>query len=453
MVPAAIGGRPQWSQCRLSPLWTGAVYPRRPPSTFRFTPPLPGDPVAAEPRRCWQNQRAAFAGEKSPSGLEPKQQALLSGLGISLGGIVTDGAVFVSARRGSARAFRLGGKIPAADYPKLLLRKAVLSVRRNTLLLGQSKFRVRQSWSGGEARATLCSVVSAVYARCGVPAACCRHWSCTAVDEIASDDRRPWDCARYRGAGQVVVGSCDQLDQLEAEIERVVGHRGEPQFPKQLAELLFEKLGLPPVKKTKGKTGLSVDAEVLEALAARISRRTADSGIPQLTKAQGTLHRRAAAFGQQDKRGDCTRRYQQVVAATGRLSSTDPDLQNIPVRSELGQKIRAAFVAAPGHLLIAADYSQIELRVRGASRRRTRCLSTVPFGEDVHTRTAIENVRPRGRQTPRQATAAKMINYGIVYGLTDYGLATRAAASNASWPKRYIRRIFRALSRGSQLHG
>ncbi|HNN98278.1 MAG TPA: DNA polymerase, partial [Pseudomonadota bacterium] len=104
---------------------------------------------------------------------------------------------------------------------------------------------------------------------------------------------------------------------------------------------------------------------------------------------------------------------------------TDPNLQNIPIRSELGQQIRAAFVAAPGHVLIAADYSQIELRVLAHLSQDPLLVDSFRSGEDVHTRTAIEMFGPEEGKQSDKRRAAKMINYGIVYGLTDYGLATR----------------------------
>ena len=133
--------------------------------------------------------------------------------------------------------------------------------------------------------------------------------------------------------------------------------------------------------------------------------------------------------------------YQQVVAATGRLSSTEPNLQNIPIRTELGQQIRRAFVAPPGAVLIAADYSQIELRVLAHLSGDKLLVDSFRAGEDVHTRTAIEMFGPEAGKLPDRRRAAKMINYGIVYGLTDYGLATRLGIERTV-AKQYIKEYF-----------
>ena len=137
-----------------------------------------------------------------------------------------------------------------------------------------------------------------------------------------------------------------------------------------------------------------------------------------------------------------------MVAATGRLSSIDPNLQNIPVRSGLGKEIRRAFIAPASYRLIAADYSQIELRILAHLSRDRLLIDSFQSGEDVHTRTAIEMFGPETGRSDDMRRAAKMINYGIIYGLSDYGLATRLGIER-SVAKQYIREYF-ARYRGVQ---
>lgn len=240
-----------------------------------------------------------------------------------------------------------------------------------------------------------------------------------------------------------------RLAALESEITREAGGVSvNLNSPRQLAELLFEKLGLDPVKKTKGKTAQSVDAEVLEHLAADhpIARHILEHR--SLSKLKGTY---LDAFPGliNPRTGRLHTAYQQVVAATGRLSSTEPNLQNIPVRSEMGAKIRRAFIAPPGHLLIAADYSQIELRVLAHLSGDPLLTESFQKGEDVHTRTALEMFGPVEGAKPDRRRAAKMINYGIVYGLTDYGLATRLGIERRL-AKEYIEEYFARYRRVKQ---
>ena len=133
--------------------------------------------------------------------------------------------------------------------------------------------------------------------------------------------------------------------------------------------------------------------------------------------------------------------YNQVVAATGRLSSTEPNLQNVPIRTELGRQIRRAFVAAPGFVLITADYSQIELRVMAHLSKDPLLVQSFLSGADVHERTAMEMFGAEEGRKPELRRVAKMINYGIVYGLTDYGLAVRLSIDRKV-AKKYITEYF-----------
>src|SRR5256714_2756217 len=192
--------------------------------------------------------------------------------------------------------------------------------------------------------------------------------------------------------------------------------------PKQLEEVLFGKLGLS--RKRRGKTGYPTDARVLQAI------RDEHPVIPkierwrELTKlAQTYLDALPEMLGD-DGRLHTT--FNQTAATTGRLSSNNPNLQNIPTRTELGREIRSCFVAESGRLLVSADYSQVELRLLAHIAGEDALKEIFRKGEDVHTATAIRvfNVTP-DQIDPGMRSKSKMINYGIVYGLSAYGMADR----------------------------
>jgi DNA polymerase I len=203
---------------------------------------------------------------------------------------------------------------------------------------------------------------------------------------------------------------------LLAEEEFVIGS------PQQLGEILFVKLGLS--RKRRGKTGFSTDARVLQAIreehriVPKIERwrelstliKTYLDVLPQLVDGESRIHTT----------------FLQAVAQTGRLSSTNPNLQNVPIRTPLGREIRGCFEAAPGNLLISADYSQIELRVLANVAQEPALMEIFAAQEDVHTATAsrVFDVTPQ-QIDHGMRSKAKMINYGIVYGLSDFGLADR----------------------------
>ncbi len=208
-----------------------------------------------------------------------------------------------------------------------------------------------------------------------------------------------------------------------------------PDSPKQLAGVLFNPvddlsapgLGLKVIK--KGKTGPSTDMEVLGKLA---DNPEVETPVPsliveyrQLTKLVGTY---LAALKEyiNPETGRIHASFNQTVAATGRLSSSDPNLQNIPIRTEVGRQIRKAFVASPGHKLITADYSQIELRILAHLSKDTALVDAFNAGEDIHRTVAAEvyNVAVED-VTGEQRSNAKMVNFGIVYGITAFGLARR----------------------------
>ncbi|MDX6670826.1 MAG: polymerase [Solirubrobacteraceae bacterium] len=211
--------------------------------------------------------------------------------------------------------------------------------------------------------------------------------------------------------------------ELEREIHALAGEEFTIGSPQQLAEVLFVKLGLS--RKRRGKTGYSTDARVLQAI------RDEHEIIPkierwrELTKLESTyLEALPALIDERDGRLHTT--FNQTATTTGRLSSTDPNLQNIPIRTELGREIRACFVAEPGNVLVSADYSQVELRVLAHIAGEQALRDIFARGEDVHTATAGEILGLAPDEVDAGARSkAKMINYGIVYGLSGFGLADR----------------------------
>jgi DNA polymerase-1 len=232
-----------------------------------------------------------------------------------------------------------------------------------------------------------------------------------------------------------------EMTRLSSEIHALAGKPFNINSPQQLGKVLFEDLGLPtPFKYGKGKT-ISTAADVLEGLAAdhEIARKVLD--YRQLSKLKGTyVDALPALIHPRTERLHTS--FNQIGAATGRLSSSNPNLQNIPIRSELGREIRAAFVPEPGWKLIVADYSQIELRLLAHMSHDAVLLEAFRSGEDIHTRTAAEvfHTMP-GMVTPDMRRGAKAVNFGIVYGQTPFGLATQLGIDRKE-AEQYIRRYF-----------
>ena len=189
---------------------------------------------------------------------------------------------------------------------------------------------------------------------------------------------------------------------------------------KQLGELLFVKLGLPPVKKTK--TGYSTNADVLEKLKSKHPIIPAIMDYRMLTKLKSTYADGLLKVIDDDGRIRTT--FQNLVTATGRLSSTEPNLQNIPVRTDLGAEIRKMFIPKPGYVLVDADYSQIELRVLAHIAKDEVMQEAFRGGMDIHTVTASQVFGvPAESVTPLQRRHAKAVNFGIVYGISEFSLA------------------------------
>ena len=213
-----------------------------------------------------------------------------------------------------------------------------------------------------------------------------------------------------------------EADALEREIYELAGEEFTLGSPKQLEEILFGKLGLS--RKRRGKTGYSTDARVLQAIRGEHPIIAKIERWRELTKLAQTYLDALPALIAQDGRIHTT--FNQTAATTGRLSSNNPNLQNIPIRTPLGREIRACFVAEPGNLLVSADYSQVELRLLAHIAREDVLKEIFRRGEDVHTATAcrVFGVEP-DQIDPGMRSKAKMINYGIVYGLSAYGMADR----------------------------
>ena len=212
-----------------------------------------------------------------------------------------------------------------------------------------------------------------------------------------------------------------QIEAIRQRIGDEVGHEVNLDSPIQLQKVLFEERGLPPLRKTK--TGFSTDARVLEELSVLdpIVKEIIEYRI--LTKLKSTyLDALPALVNRSTKRLHTV--FHQTVAQTGRLSSSDPNLQNIPIRSEHGRRIREAFVAPPGRRLVALDYSQIELRVLAHLSGDPNLRSAFIEDVDVHRRTAAEVFEvPEDQVTPEQRRIAKAVNFGVIYGQTAFGLA------------------------------
>ena len=231
-----------------------------------------------------------------------------------------------------------------------------------------------------------------------------------------------------------------RLLELEQQAHELAGQPFNVNSPKQLAEILFDKLGLPIKKKTPSGTP-STDEEVLSELALDYPLPKLLLESRQLAKLKGTYTDKLPKMVNAQT-GRVHTSYAQAVAVTGRLASSDPNLQNIPVRTAEGRRIRAAFIAPPGARIVSADYSQIELRIMAHLSEDAGLTEAFAHGEDVHRATAAEifGVTPL-EVGPDQRRVAKVINFGLIYGMSAFGLARqldleRAAAQN------YIERYF-----------
>jgi DNA polymerase-1 len=232
-----------------------------------------------------------------------------------------------------------------------------------------------------------------------------------------------------------------QLADLEKRIYAEAGTEFNINSPQQLAHILFEKLNYPVIKKTKGTKAYSTSVDVLQELASH------GFAVPQLILQHRELHKLKSTYVDAlpqlvGKDGRVHTSFNQAVAATGRLSSSDPNLQNIPIRTELGREIRKAFVANDGNVLMAADYSQVELRILAHITQDESLIETFRKGTDIHRATAskIFNV-PESEVTIDQRRAMKTINFGVLYGMSAFRLSNELNISGAQ-AKEFIEAYF-----------
>ncbi|HVR40876.1 MAG TPA: DNA polymerase, partial [Thermoanaerobaculia bacterium] len=229
---------------------------------------------------------------------------------------------------------------------------------------------------------------------------------------------------------------------LERDIYKEAGNEFNINSPQQLGHILFEKLNYPVIKKTKTK-GFSTSQDVLEELAEH------GFAVPKLILSHRELHKLKSTYIDalpqivgSDGRVHTT--FNQAVAATGRLSSSDPNLQNIPIRTQTGREIRRAFIAADGNVLLSADYSQVELRILAHMSQDESLIDTFRRGADIHRATASKMFNiPEEELTAEQRRGAKVINFGVLYGMSAFRLSNELNISTAQakdWIEAYFAR-------------
>lgn len=253
------------------------------------------------------------------------------------------------------------------------------------------------------------------------------------------------DVQALKGLSQELEG---ELDRMMETIGRLAGGEFNINSPKQLATVLFEKLGLKPIRKTK--TGYSTDEDTLTQLAAQHELPAQILNYRSLSKLKSTyVDALPELIDPVTKRLHTS--LNQTVAATGRLSSTDPNLQNIPVKGEYGLRIREAFIAPTGHALLCADYSQIEPRILAHLSQDARLVQVFAEGEDIHMATAMEIFGlPASDITREMRRAAKTVVFGIVYGISPFGLSQNIGVSQSE-AKKYIETFFEKFAAVRQL--
>jgi len=248
------------------------------------------------------------------------------------------------------------------------------------------------------------------------------------------------DCDLLRSMSATMGG---QLAALETQIYAEAGMEFNINSPQQLGHILFEKLNYPVIKKTKGTKAFSTSVEVLQELASH------GFAVPQLILQHRELHKLKSTYIDALPQlvgadGRVHTSFNQAVAATGRLSSSDPNLQNIPIRTEQGREIRKAFIADPGQILISADYSQVELRILAHISQDESLIETFRRGADIHRATAAKMFGVSEEElTHDQRRAAKTINFGVLYGMSAFRLSNELSISGAQakeWIEAYFSR-------------
>ena len=245
-------------------------------------------------------------------------------------------------------------------------------------------------------------------------------------------------CLNTRALGQLSHEFAQSLAELEEEIHTIAGEKFNINSPKQLGTILFEKLKLPYGRKTK--TGYSTDVKVLERLAPKHELPAKILEYRTIAKLQSTYVEKLGSLVD-DETGRVYTSFNQTVAATGRLSSSNPNLQNIPIRSEYGNRIRKTFVPDEGLVFLSADYSQIDLRVLAHYSKDEALLHAFTNGLDIHDATARQIFANPMFIAPEMRRVAKSINFGIVYGMSSYGLANQLELSRTE-AQTFIDRYF-----------
>ena len=231
----------------------------------------------------------------------------------------------------------------------------------------------------------------------------------------------------------------ERITAIESQAQEIAGEAFNLGSTKQLKAILFDRMGLPvKVKTPKGEP--STNEEALSALVDEHPLAQLILDYRGLTKLKSTYIDRLPERIDPDT-GRVHSMFHQAVTATGRLSSSNPNLQNIPVRTEEGRRIRKAFVASPGHKLVSADYSQIELRIMAHLSGDEGLLSAFEQGEDIHRATAREVFADGGEVSDEQRRAAKAINFGLIYGMSAFGLARQIGVGRTE-AQDYIDRYF-----------
>ena len=220
--------------------------------------------------------------------------------------------------------------------------------------------------------------------------------------------------------GEITARLADRVEELEEKAYELAGEEFMVGSTQQVARILFEKLGLTPGR--KGKTGYSTDTRVLQRIRQDHEIVPVIEEWRELSKLMNTYLVPLPTLLGEDGRLHTT--FNQTVAATGRLSTTNPNLQAIPIRTELGREIRSAFVAETGHRLVSADYSQVELRILAHVSGEPRLRDAFARGDDIHAATAAEVLgKDQATLTKDERNIAKMVNFGIIYGISSFGLS------------------------------